>query len=90
MDEVPGTSHGTKMRPHEANIQPGTLFSYVPLVGPAYGHFKDRWLVVEVSEPSVQAGIGATYTITAVNQWGRLTRMNLHPTDRIMVLSEAR
>lgn len=89
MDEALGTSRGTKMRPHEANIRPGTLFSYVPLVGPAYGHFKDRWLVVEVSEPHVQAGIGATYSIVAVNQWGRLTRMNLLPTDRIVVHCEA-
>lgn len=75
------------VRPHHANIQPGTLFSYAMFsleVG-VWKHFDDRWLVVEVQSHGVQAGIGPTYSITSVNQWGRLNRTHLYPTDKLVV-----
>jgi len=33
----------------------------------------------------VQAGIGPTCSITSVNQWGRLNRTHLYPTDKLVV-----
>jgi hypothetical protein len=80
----------TPVRPHYANIGPGTLFSYAmfSLERGEWVSFEDRWLVVEAQSHGVQAGIGPTCSITALNQWGRLNRTHLYPTDRIWVHCE--
>jgi len=74
------------LRPHQINIQPGTLFSYAmfSLEEGVWKHFDDRWLVVEVEERA-PVGIGPSYSITALNQWGRLNRTHLYPTDKLVV-----
>jgi hypothetical protein len=74
------------VRPHKANIQPGTLFSYA--FHPARWGHADRWLVVEVQSNGVQTGAGPTCSITALNQLGNLKRIHLYPSDKILVHSE--
>lgn len=78
------------VRPHKANIQPGTLFSYAmfSLEEGKWVSYEVRWLVVEVQSHGVQAGIGPTHSITSVNQWGRLNRTHLYPTDKLVVHCE--
>jgi hypothetical protein len=78
------------VRPHKANIQPGTLFSYAMFsleVG-KWVSYEPRYLVVEVQSHGVQAGIGPTHSITAVNQWGQINRTHLYPTDKLVVHCE--
>jgi hypothetical protein len=78
------------VRPHKANIQPGTLFSYAmfSLEEGKWVSYEPRWLVVEVQYHGVQAGIGPTHSITSVNQWGRLNRTRLYPNDKLVVHCE--
>lgn len=76
------------VRPHKANIQPGTLFSYAFRTAIGFGHYADRWLVVEVQSHEVQTGAGPTCSITALNQLGNLERIHLYRSDHILVHCE--
>lgn len=73
------------VRPRDAKIRPGTLFSYAVPSEDGWVAHPERWLVVDAGEPLKYAGTGPAQSVLMLNQHGRCVRMHLYPSDRLVV-----
>lgn len=78
------------VRPRDAKIGPGTLFSYAVASEEGWKAHPERWLVVDASEPLKfeSAGSGPIQSVLIINQHGRCIHMHLYPSDKIVVHCE--